>query len=395
MDVIMPQLGETVKDGAISAWYKKVGEPVTEGETLFDVSTDKVDTEIPAPVSGILAEILVEAGSRVTVGTRLAVIRAGTASPRGNAGRRLERVDGKKVTPLARRLMSVNGVTPADVAALSQGARIGRREVEDFVARRAAPAAPAAAPQPLAVRATAADAGDAAIEPLNKLRRLAGETLTRSVQTIPHVLQVVEVDYHAVERIRRTRGPAWKAAEGFSLTYLPFVVRAVALALAAFPRVNAYFTEQGLALQRRINLGIAVDLGFEGLVVPVLHDADGKTVRGLARDIAALAAKARQGRLSAAEVSGATYTLSNNGAFGTVLTAPIINPPQVAILSTDAVRKKAVVLEGADGDAIAIRPIGLLAQSFDHRAFDGATSAAFLARVKRTLEEHDWEGEWE
>ena len=193
-----------------------------------------------------------------------------------------------------------------------------------------------------------------------------------------------------VEQARRSAGADWKAREGFTLTYLPFVMCAVADALARFPLLNASLDGDDLLLHARINVGIAVDLDFNGLLVPVVKDVPEKSVPQLAREINDLARRARANRLKPDEVTGGTYTLSNSGAFGTLITAPIINHPQVAILSIDGVHKKPVVVAGPDGDIIAIRPVGVLAQTFDHRAVDGAYSAAFLREVKTTIETRDW-----
>jgi 2-oxoglutarate dehydrogenase E2 component (dihydrolipoamide succinyltransferase) len=207
---------------------------------------------------------------------------------------------------------------------------------------------------------------------------------------VPHVLQAVEVDFLRVEDVRNAAGSAWKTREGFSLTYLPFIASAVAAALVKFPLLNASLDGDDLVLHRQINIGIAVDLNFEGLVVPVLKDAANKSLPQLAREINDLARRARDNRLKPDDMTQATYTISNNGAFGTLMTAAIISPPQVAILSTDGVKKKPVVVESAGGDSVAIRPIGVLAQSFDHRAVDGAYSAAFLREVRTALETRDW-----
>ena len=226
--------------------------------------------------------------------------------------------------------------------------------------------------------------------PLNKIRRVTAAHMVRSIATSVHTLQAVEVDFQNVERARNAKGADWKAKEGFTLTYLPFVCAATCAALGDFPLINATFDNDSLIVHRRINLGIAVDLGFDGLLVPVLRDANHKNLRGLARETHALVQKARANTLTADDLSGGTYTISNSGSFGTMITAPIINQPQVAILSLDGVHKKPAVIEGPDGDAIAIRPIGVLAQSFDHRAFDGAYSAAFLRRLRQTLETRNW-----
>jgi 2-oxoglutarate dehydrogenase E2 component (dihydrolipoamide succinyltransferase) len=207
---------------------------------------------------------------------------------------------------------------------------------------------------------------------------------------VPHVLQVVEADFLRVDQARRAAGAQWKSREGFPLTYLPFIAHALVAALAKYPRLNASFAGDHLIVQRRINLGIAVDLSLDGLVVPVLKDAAGRSVPDLARAINDLAARARAGKLKPDDMTEGTYTVSNNGAFGTLITAPIISPPQIAILSTDGIRKRPVVIEGPDGDAIAIRPVGMLAQTFDHRAVDGAYSGAFLNELKTIIETRDW-----
>jgi 2-oxoglutarate dehydrogenase E2 component (dihydrolipoamide succinyltransferase) len=413
MDIIMPQLGETVLEGAVSVWYKKPGDTVAADESLFEVETEKVSTEIPSPVAGILREILVEAGVTVKVGTRLAVVEAAsdtaarhapmpaTAAPAAAIAPErpltaaLAREPGLKLSPVVRRLLGEAGLRPDQVSGTGRDGRITR---EDVLAHRRS--APAGEPQPVsALASTQAPvqapampvAGpDDRVVPLNKVRRATAAHMVRSVATSPHTLQAIEVDFHAVERARKARGGDWKAREGFALTYLPFICAALCEAIAEFPYVNASFGNDELIVHRRINLGIAVDLAFDGLLAPVLRDADRRNLRGLALDIQALIARARANNLAADDLKGGTYTVSNSGSFGTLITAPIINQPQVAILSTDGVHKKPVVIEGPDGDAIAVRPIGILAQSFDHRAFDGAYSAAFLRRIKSALETRDW-----
>jgi 2-oxoglutarate dehydrogenase E2 component (dihydrolipoamide succinyltransferase) len=214
--------------------------------------------------------------------------------------------------------------------------------------------------------------------------------MAKSWTTVPHVLQVVEADFSRVDQVRRASAEQYKQREGFSLTYLPFMACAVAAALLKYPRLNASFGGDHLVLHRRVNLGIAVDLNFEGLMVPVLKDAASMKLPQLARAAHDLATRARAGKLRPDDMTECTYTISNNGAFGTLLTAAIITPPQVAVLSTDAVRKRTVVIESAGRDEIAVRPVGVLAQSFDHRAVDGAYSAAFLNEVKTLIETRDW-----
>ena len=360
MDVVMPQLGETVKEGTVTVWHKKVGERVEANEPLFGVNTDKVETEVPAPVAGVVGAILVAEGSTVPVGARLAVIEE-EGKPRGapDAGRE------PPLSPVVRRLLAEHGLEASQIAGTGSGGRITRDDVLAHVERRKS-----AAPAPAAARQ-----GDTRV-PLSKIRKRTAEQMALSWRTIPHVVQAIEVDFHGVDQAR----------QGRTLTYLPFVALAVCKALPEFPALNASLDGDALVLHGRINLGIAVDLGGEGLIVPVVKDAGTKSLPDLAREIHSVSEKARAGRLSPDDVTEATYTLSNSGKFGTLLTAPIINPPQVAILSTDAVVDKPV----ATGGAVAVHPVGVLAQSFDHRAVDGAYSAGFLRKVKQILEERDW-----
>ena len=426
MDVIMPQLGETVAEGVVTKWYKKVGDAVTADELLFDVETDKVSTEIPAQANGVVAEILVEAGAKARVGERLAVIReSGAAQASTNAplaaseGTTAQRISPTaehaseirrppklpkeggqaRLSPVVRKLIAEHGLDPRDIAGTGREGRITRDDVTGHVASRAAPAASAAAGivakapdtpaeriEPTAVQPAAAGQS----QPLSAVRRRVAENMAKSWATVPHVLQVTEADFHRVEHARREQGAAWKAREGYTLTYLPFVVRAVSIALGRYPKLNSTFAGDGITLARRINIGIAVDLNFEGLVVPVVKDVPTKSLPQLAREMHDLSVRARAGKLRPDELTEGTYTITNNGAFGTVITAPIINQPQVAILSTDSVRKKPVVIESPEGDSIAVRPVGTLAQSFDHRALDGAYAAAFLRELKLILETRNW-----
>ncbi len=410
MDVIMPQLGETVTEGVVTRWYKKVGDAVKADETLFDIETDKVSTEIPAPASGVLSEILIEEGVTAKVGAKLAVIResgvlaaasatklaaqapSAAAAPAVAAVRpalsglpRASAAD--RLSPVVRKLVAEHGLDPKQIAGTGRDGRLTRDDVLGHIAGRGV-ARPAARtpemPQP-----ASPSAGDTRI-PLNSVRKRVAENMAKSWTTAPHVLQVVEADFNGVGQARRAASAQWKQREGFSLTYLPFIVRAVSIALAKFPRLNATFNGDSLTLHRRINLGIAVDLDFDGLMVPVVKNVPGKSLPQIARDINDLSSRARAGKLRPDELAEGTYTITNNGAFGTVITAPIINQPQVAILSTDAIRKKPVVIEGPEGDSIAVRPVGVLAQTFDHRAVDGAYSAAFLREMKSVIETRHW-----
>jgi pyruvate dehydrogenase E2 component (dihydrolipoyllysine-residue acetyltransferase) len=400
MDVIMPQLGETVAEGTVTKWHKKVGDAIKADEALFDVETDKVSTEIPAPVSGVLAEIVVQEGVTAKVGTRLAVIReksgeagvtarpapsvpaaaaAATApapapSPKADASGRL--------SPVVSRLLAEHGLNARDITGTGRDGRITREDVLNHVARRAG-AQPVARTEdhvPFDVARSAAET-----VPLNNIRKRTAEHMTKAWTTVPHVLQVVEADFSRVDQARHAR----------SLSYLPFIARAVVMGLGKFPRLNASFGGDHLVVHRRVNIGIAVDLNLDGLIVPVVKDAAGKSLAELASAIGDLAARARSGKLKPDDMTEGTYTISNNGAFGTLITAPIISAPQVAILSTDGVRKRPVVIESASGDRIEARPVGMLAQTFDHRAVDGAYSAAFLREVKTIIESRDWERDFD
>ena len=410
MNVIMPQLGETVAEGVVTKWYKKVGDAVKADETLFDVETDKVSTEIPAPVSGIVAEILVQEGVTAKVGASLAVINesgatapavareSGTAAAPAAAAAVAPAADttraprcspaaaGERLSPVVRRLVAEHQLNPAQIKGTGRDGRITREDVLGFISQRGAQQTDAVRTEP----PVAYTVGGQTRKPLSNVRKRTAEHLAKSWSAVPHVLQAVEVDFLRVEQARSAVGAGWKAREGFTLTYLPFIMRAVSVALAKFPLLNASLDGDDLVLHSRINIGIAVDLNFEGLVVPVVKDVPAKSLPQLAREINDLAQRARGNRLKPDDVGGGTYTLSNSGVFGTLITAPIINQPQVAIMSTDGVHKKPVVIESESGDSIAIRPVGVLAQTFDHRALDGAYSAAFLREVKAILETRDW-----
>ncbi len=414
MNIIMPQLGETVTEGTITKWYKKAGDSVKADETLFDIETDKVSTEIPSPVAGVIEAILIGEGITAKVGVTLAVIResggvaapksvaaaaptvaavtaapvrsAVVAPPRANADERL--------SPVVRRLVAEHQLDVSKIKGTGRDGRVTRDDVTAVIsgvpvkaiaiATSTASAVPAAPVLPT----PAAQAGDTL--PLNAVRKRVAANMAKSWAAAPHVLQVVEADFYRVEQARREHGEAWKAREGFLLTYMPFVTRAISIALGKFPKLNATFNGDSITLAKRINIGIAVDLNFDGLMVPVLKDVPNKSLPQIAREINDLATRARAGKLKPDDLTEGTYTISNNGSFGTVITAPIINVPQVAIMSTDAVRKKPVVIETPEGDSIAVRPVGVLAQTFDHRALDGAYSAAFLREVKTIIETRVW-----
>ena len=426
MDIVMPQLGETVAEGTVTNWYKQVGDAIKADEPLFDVETDKVATEIPSPIAGVVTEVLVPAGQTVKVGTRLAVVRgvnegAVPASRGAQAPASLQTAEQaasipiaaaprdhrQKLSPVVRRLLAEHGVQAGDIKGSGRDGRVKREDVLAHVQTkdtRAAAAAASPAPISLPTQAPAASGSPALGPPavpavagadervvtLNNIRRRSAAAMARAWQTVPHVLQAVEVDYSRIECVRRSKGASWQAREGFELTYLPFLAWATCQALLRYDQLNARIDGDSLIVSRRVQLGIAVDLNHDGLVVPIIRDAQDRNVPALAREIRRLAIGARSNKLRPDDFGQPTYTLSNSGVFGTLITAPIVNPPQVGILSTDGVSKRPVVVESTDGDSIAIRPVGVLAQSFDHRAVDGAYSAAFLKELKRIIETRAW-----
>ena len=444
-DITMPQLGETVTEGTITKWFKAVGDAVAEDEPLFEVSTDKVDSEVPSPTAGTLVEIKVAEGETVDVGVVLAVIgdagsaptAAPAAEPAAAPAPPAEEVsapapalaatveapvaeapaapesgqpapaagDGESrlLSPVVRRLISEHGLDPATIVGTGVGGRITRNDVLAVAEAGDRPAAPAPAPPapapPVAVgpavTAPIVPSGERdTVIPHSNIRTRSAEHLRRSLDTSAHVYASIEVDFEVVDKVRRANREAWKEDEGFSLTYLPFVSQAVVDAIHEFPEVNATFTDTALIVHNYLNLGIAVDLDFKGLMVPVVREADTKRMRAIAREINDLAARARSKQLTPDEISNGTFTITNPGPYGTLLTMPIINQPQVAILSTDGVKRRPVVVELPDGtESIAIHSVGNLTLTWDHRAFDGAYAASFLHRTKVLLETRDWAAE--
>jgi len=451
-DIPLPQLGETVTEGTITKWFKKIGDAVVADEPLFEVSTDKVDTEVPSPISGTLTEIRANAGDTVPVGTVVAIVGAAGATtappvvtppvvtppvltepvvptpehrepgpepvsspvvaaptstvasvPAGEPAAPSPLL----VSPVVRRLLADHAIDPSAVTGSGPGGRITREDVLDHIDRHAlapvapvvAPVAPVVAPvapvAPVATRAEdPAPAGERrTVVPLSKIRRLTGAHMIGSKATSPHALSVVEVDFANVDRVRGAERDRWKSTEGFSLTYLPFISRALVDAIAEFPHMNATIEGDSLIVHGHVDLGIAVDLDYQGLLVPVVREADSKRLRAIARDINDLATRARARKLGPNEIQGATFTVTNNGSAGSVLTMPIINQPQVAILSTDAIVRRPVVVTSDGSESIAIHPVGNLAMAWDHRAFDGAYAGRFLSRIKEMLETNDWSAE--
>ena len=467
--VSMPQLGETVTEGTILRWLKQVGDTIAEDEVLVEISTDKVDTEVPSPASGVIQEILAAEGETIAVGTSMVVIGEAGEAPApvaepeteaapapapepatepapesapepepvvepapepapapaaSDAGATSVLADGEApgpsefLSPVVRKLAREHNIDPSLIAGSGRDGRVTRNDVLAFIDQQAAAApapppppppapaptrapAPAAAPAVPAVPAKAAETraivaarrGDE-IRELDRLRARIGANMIKAKQTAAHVWTSVEVDFERIERVRQAHKVQFKADEGFSLTYLPFIARATMDALREYPVVNSsfYLEELKAVYHYDINLGIAVDLNQEGLVVTTVKNANDLTMRGIARNIRAVAERARDGKLDPNDISGSTFTITNPGPFGSFMSAPIINVPNVAILSTDTVSKRPTVVTTADGqDTIAIRHIGYLGFSWDHRAFDGSTAVLFLRRLKDNLESWDWE----
>jgi 2-oxoglutarate dehydrogenase E2 component (dihydrolipoamide succinyltransferase) len=416
-DVVMPQMGESIVEGTLTKWLKKVGDRVERDEPLFEISTDKVDTEIPSPTAGTLSEILVQEGAVVAINAVVARIGDGVAAPAPAPAAEApapapapapaaapapavveaapapapaaEEAAGP-VSPLVRRMARENNVDLALLTGTGAGGRITKQDVEAHLAARQAPAAATAAPAPAAKPpAPASPAGPlprvepakVRVEPMSIMRQKIAEHMIHSKHTSAHVTTVHRVDMTKVDRARARAKTEFQQRHGFSLTFLPFITRATAEALRAFPLLNASIEGANILFHNEINIGIAVALE-NGLIVPVIHQADEKNIVGLQRSIVDLAARARAKQLKPNEVQGGTFSITNFGSFGSLFATPVINQPQVAILGVGAIEKQPVVID----DAIAIRSMAHLALTFDHRLIDGALADQFCQRVKTILE---------
>jgi 2-oxoglutarate dehydrogenase E2 component (dihydrolipoamide succinyltransferase) len=413
-DVIMPQMGESIFEGTITKWLKKIGDTVEKDEPIFEISTDKVDAEIPAPVAGVLAEIRVLEGATVEVNTVVAVI--GEAGPVAAApvqksappqvvqksapaqapppqAKESAQVAAASVapggrirsSPLARRMAKEHGLDLSQIAGSGAEGRISK---EDILRALSQPAASnPAAPQP-----PATDLASLPTEPvrLTRMRSIIAERMVESMRVSPHVHTAYKIDMTRIARLRDRQKAAFEQRHATKLTYMPFIAAAAIEALKRFPVVNASLesTAQGLAIRyhRSVNLGIAVALDW-GLIVPVVRQAEQRSFADLARAIADLAERARTKKLSPDEVGGSTFTLTNSGIFGDEFSTPIINQPESAILCISGLKKEAVVLTDADGnDTIAIRSMQHFTLGFDHRLIDGADACKFMVELKRVLE---------
>ena len=403
IDVAMPQMGVSVAQGTVLEWRVSVGDEVAADDVLCEISTDKIDTELPAPVTGVLAEICVGAGETVDVGVLLARIRSDEPAPvapeavaAGREGAEPGPASGRpappeappssggedddrRYSPVVRRIAETHGVDLGLVEGSGRAGRVTKRDVLAHVERRGADAPRATADDvPGAVQA-GFDPTPATLEsgPLSRMRLAIGRRMTESKSTAAHCNTWIEVDMSGVERRRRELG----------ITALPLIAVATTEALRSHPPVNAWIEGETRTLHRDVNLGIAVSLGEDGLIVPVIHDAQELSAGAIAERIGDLAAKARSGDLSPDEVAQGTFTITNPGRHGTLLGAPIINQPQVAILDVQGIAKRPVVVTDAAGrDSIGIRPTAILGLAWDHRAIDGDLAAEFLATLRDNLE---------
>ena len=420
--VVMPQLGESVHEGTIAKWLVKPGDRVVEFEPMLEVDTDKVSAEVPSPVSGILREILAQEGQTVQAGAEIAVVEVGAdgevaASPEAPAPATAVAVpapspaakaepaakavpatapaaqpaapapvpaapspglDGgeHRYSPAVQMVASELGVDLAKVPGTGIGGRVTKKDVEQFAA---APKAPPASKPPAATPAAAGE-GDQVVQ-LTRVRRLIAENMVRSKSTIPHAWQTQEADMSGVVAHRNANKAAFQTQEGFSLTYLPYVMAATISALREHPEVNSTFNETELIIHRDINLGVSVGLE-DTLVVPVVRRADGLSIAGLARAINDLATRARNKQLKADDLTGGTFTVNNSGTFGTLFSYSVINPGQSGILTMEAIVERPVAVNGMIG----IKPMMYLCFSFDHRVLDGLQAARFLTSCRKWLE---------
>jgi 2-oxoglutarate dehydrogenase E2 component (dihydrolipoamide succinyltransferase) len=443
VDIIMPQMGESIAEGTLSKWLKKVGDEVKRDEPIFEISTDKVDAEIPAPAGGVIAEILVKEGETVAVQTVVARLEtekgaaiskgdqpSPTASPAAPAptsaakppsspppqreatpspapsrqqppapaiaashagnGNSFEDRLRTKSSPLVRKIAAEHGVNISSLQGSGVAGRVTKRDILGFIesganAPAAAPARPGFATPTHGLPLAEAWPGDV-VEPMSKMRALISEHMVASRHTSAHVTSFFEIDFTRIARIRAKKRAEFEAATGQKLTYMPFIIKAVTEGLKAFPVMNSSVAGTNIIYRKQINIAIAVALDW-GLIVPVIKRADDLSISGITRALNDLAARARAKKLSPEEVQGGTFTITNPGVFGSLMGTPIINQPQVAILGVGAIEKRPKVLTGADGeDVIAIRTCAYFSISFDHRIIDGAIADQFMAFLKKTIE---------
>ncbi|HEX6853011.1 MAG TPA: 2-oxoglutarate dehydrogenase, E2 component, dihydrolipoamide succinyltransferase [Candidatus Polarisedimenticolaceae bacterium] len=418
VDVVMPQMGESIAEGTITRWIKKVGDSVQRDEPLFEISTDKVDAEIPSPAAGVLVEIKNQEGETVPVNQAVAVLETdataaasapapaavaaaaapapkeepkpapaaapapvAASTPAAPAG------EGSFVSPVVRKIAAEAGIDPSIVPGTGAGGRVTKKDILDYLAKGGPKAAPAAKPAPAASAAPAVSfAPGARVErqPMSAMRKKIAEHMIESRRTSAHVHSVYEVDMTRVVKLREKFRGIYESQHGTRLTMTPFFVKAVCHALRAWPVINASIEGDEIVYKKDLNIGIAVALDW-GLIVPVIRNADDLSMAGLCKRVNDLAERARTKKLNPDEVQGGTFTITNPGPYGNLFGLPIISQPQVAILGTGGIEKRPVVID----DAIAIRSMMYMAMSYDHRLVDGAVADQFLAMVKKYLQEFD------
>ncbi|GAB4580844.1 MAG: dihydrolipoamide acetyltransferase family protein [Anaerolineales bacterium] len=427
--VLMPELGESVEEATVTRWLKSEGEPITEFAPLLEVNTDKVDTEIPSPASGILLKILVPENTTVNKGQLLAWIgqpdeavpSASSAEPEPGIAPVTASPPAKPpaltrpgrdpqfgfISPVVARMVSEHQLDLTKIPGTGQGGRITKRDVENYLAKH--PSAPAPTPEErqtpevvsppqgtsspavLPVPVTVAPPAPVSpplpgeLLPLTNIRRAIADHMVMSKRTSPHVTTVMEADMSAVTAHRAANKAAF-ARDGVNLTFTPYLIAAIVSAAKAYPVVNSSWSDAGIVLHREINVGMATALENEGLIVPVIKNADSLSLLGLARTVNDLSNRARSRQLKPDEVKGGTITLTNHGTSGSLFATPIINQPQCAILGAGVIQKRVVVVSDGISDSIAIRPMIYLSLTFDHRILDGATADYFLGVVKKALE---------
>lgn len=455
VDIVMPKMGESIMDGRILKWFKQPGDKIDRDETLFEISTDKVDTEVPSAEGGILVEVLFAEGDTANVGDVVARIETDAANANVKSGVTKAEVkeEPKAVekapepvketvqapaaetktetksgsgsgfySPLVLNIASKEGVTMDELSGIKgtgNGGRVRKQDILAYVEDRKAekvtkPEAPKATQggttTPSTAKAVTVERKQAEykapeihksvdltnlynmpgvdVVPMDTLQSKMAEHMIMSIQTSPHVAAIAECDMSAVDRARKVLGDEFLKREGFKLSYMPFICEAVVKALKDFPLVNASIDGTNILVKSFINLGIAVAMDNGGLIVPVIKNADSKNLTGIAREMTDLAKRARVKKLTLDEIQDGTFTITNYGVFGNIIGTPIINQPQVAILGTGAIKKRPVVVETSEGDAIVIKPMMYLTLSFDHRLIDGALGGKFVMKVVEYLENY-------
>lgn len=433
VEMLMPQMGESIAEATISKWRKKPGDTVQKDEVILEISTDKVDSEIPAPAAGIISELLFNEGDVVPVKSKIAIIdtdasgaavstgatmtsggaalaektavapaKPAAAEPKLEVISKTEPVEesGRYYSPLVKGLAEQHRVTLSElnsIAGTGQGGRVTKEDFLKYVESRSAQPTPAAAavaapstPSPRPAGKTESTSGDwgtdgTRVVMMDAMRQAIADHMVRSKHTSPHVYSIQEVDVTNIANWRAKHKAAFEKSEGFSLSFTPFFLEAAVKALEQFPYVNASLDGKKIILKKHVNLGCAVALGNTGLIVPVIKKAEEKNLVGIARSLNDLALRARNKKLVPDDVAGGTFTVTNPGVFGTIIGTPIINQPQVAILCLGAIKKRPVVID----DMIAIRQICYLTLSYDHRIVDGSLGGQFLAFIRDYLENWD------